>query len=89
MNHTGPSKSERIAEVILPLLFLLGTITFAAYYRSVFSIAFAAFAAVLIPVSILRSHKVDEGEMIRRLDKATVIKDGEKSDPREMARWIP
>lgn len=64
MKQTSPSRSERIAEIALPLFFLFGVITFAAFYRSVFSIAFAVFAAVLIPVSIFRSRKVDEKEMI-------------------------
>jgi len=67
MTQTGPSKSERVAGVALPLLFVVGTIIFAVSYRSVFSIVFAVFAAIMIPVSILRSRKVAEKEMIRRL----------------------
>jgi hypothetical protein len=88
MTQTGPSKSERVAGVALPLLFVVGTIIFAVSYRSVFSIVFAVFAAIMIPVSILRSRKVAEKEMIRRLDRAMATKD-DKSDPREMARWVP
>jgi hypothetical protein len=46
-------------------------------------------ALPLIPIAILRSRKVDQKAMIVRLDKETVTKDSEKSDPREMARWVP
>jgi hypothetical protein len=81
----GPSKAERIAEVAIPLLGIVGVIAFAAWHPSFFSILFAVFAAVLVTLSLLRSRKVDEREMIRRQDKAMATKD----DPTEMARWVP
>ena len=89
MKQTGPPKSERIAGIALSLFFVAGTIMFAAFYRSVFSIVYTVCVAILIPIAILRSRKVDQKAMIVRLDKETVTKDSEKSDPREMARWVP
>jgi uncharacterized membrane protein (DUF106 family) len=85
MKQTGPSKAERIAVVALPLLGVVGTIIFAVWHPSFFSILFAVFATVLITLSILKSRKVDEKEMMRHQDKAMATKD----DPSEMARWVP
>jgi hypothetical protein len=85
MKQAGPSKPERIAMVALPVLCVAGTIIFAVWHASFFSIFFAVFATMLIAISILRSRKVDEREMMRRQDKAMATKD----DPSEMARWVP
>jgi hypothetical protein len=82
----GPSKAERIAEVVLCVLGMVGVVIFAVWSRSIFSIIFAAVMTVLLPFSLLRSRKLREGEIIRRQDQAM----GKPSDdPREMARYVP
>src|ERR1700724_2013525 len=82
----GPSKAERIAQVAILLLGVVGAIAFAAWHPSLFSVLFAVFAAVLITLSLLRSRKIDEKEMMRRQDKAIMAT---RDDPTEIARWVP
>ena len=61
-------------------------IALAAWQRSLILIIFAAIVTVLIPLSLVRSRKLGEEEMIRRQDKAM----GKPThDPKEMARWVP
>ncbi len=82
----GPSKAERIAEIVLCALGIMGSIIFALYSRSLLSIIFATSVTVLLPLSLLRSWKLSDEEMIRRQDRAM----GKPSDdPRQMARWVP
>jgi hypothetical protein len=82
----GPIKAARITEVVLGVLGVAGAIIFAVYLRSLFSIIFAAAVAVLLPLSVFRSWKISEKEMIRRQDQALGKPSG---DPRDMARWVP
>jgi hypothetical protein len=82
----GPSKAERITEVVLCAFGIVGVIIFAAWSRSLFSIIFAAVMMLLLPFSLIRSRRLGEEEIIRRQDRAM----GKPSDdPREMARWVP
>jgi Flp pilus assembly protein TadB len=82
----GPTKAERIIEVVLCAIFVVMAIALAAWQRSVILMIFAVAVAVLLPFSLVRSRKLGEDEMIRRQDKAM----GKPTDdPREMARWAP
>jgi hypothetical protein len=85
MNQPEPNKAGRVAGVVVCLICIIGAVIFAAWSRSLGSIIFATFVAVLFPVSLLRSWKLSEAEMMRRQDEAMKIKD----DPNEMARWVP
>jgi Flp pilus assembly protein TadB len=80
-----------VSQGCLCLLAAVGLIIFAVAYRSAFSIVYAAVATVLVVISILRSRKISEKEMIRRQNEAlaAMTAKDDKSDPREMARWIP
>jgi hypothetical protein len=82
----GPTKAERIIEVVLCAIFVVVALALAAWQRSVILMIFAAAVAVLLPFSLVRSRRLGEDEMIRRQDKAM----GKPTDdPREMARWVP
>jgi hypothetical protein len=85
MNQREPNKAGRIAGVVVCLIGIIGAVIFAAWSRSPGSIIFAIFVAILFPVSLLRSWKLGEAEMIRRQDAAMKTRD----DPSEMARWVP
>ncbi len=83
---TGPNKAERVTEIVVCVLGVVGAAIFAVWSRSLFSVIFAAATTILLPLSLLRSRKLGEEEMIRRQDQAM----GKTSDdPREMARWVP
>jgi hypothetical protein len=82
----GPSRAERIAEVVLCVLGIVGAVIFATWSRSLFSIIFAVSATVLLPFSLLRSRKLREEEMIRGQDRAM---EKIKDHPNEIARWVP
>ena len=82
----GPTRAERGTEVALCVICVVVAIGLAAWQRSLILMIFAAVVTVLIPISLVRSRKLGEEEMIRRQDKAM----GKPTDdPREMARWVP
>jgi hypothetical protein len=86
MKSPGPSKAERLAQVVPCPVGIIVAIVFAVWSRSLFSIIFAASATLLLSVSLLRSRKVSEEEMLGRQDRAMAKT---KDDPKEMARWVP
>ena len=86
MKSPGPTKAELVTEVALCVICVAVAIALAAWHRSVIMIAFAAAVSVLIPLSLVRSRRLGEEELIRRQDKAM---GKTKDDPSEMARWVP
>jgi hypothetical protein len=86
MKSPGPTKPERVAEVALCVICVAVAIALAAWHRSGIMIVVAAAVSVLIPLSLVRSRRLGEEELIRRQDKAMGKK---KDDPSEMARWVP
>lgn len=68
----GPIKAARITEVVLAVLLIVGAIIFAGLSRSLLSIIFAASVVVLFTISLLRSRKLSEEEIIRRQDRPMV-----------------
>ena len=86
MKSPGPTRAERIIEVVLCAICVGVAIGLAAWQRSAILIIFAVVVTVLISFSLSRSRKLSEEEMLRRQDKAM----GKPTDdPREMARWVP
>jgi len=65
---------------------MVGAAIFAAWSGSVLAVLFAVFVIVLLLISLLRSRRLSEEEMMRRQDKAI---GNPKDDPNEMARWVP
>src|SRR5690242_19795967 len=86
MKSHGPTKAERVTEVALCLICVALAIALAAWQRSVIMMIFAAAVTVLVPLSLVRSRRLGEEEMIRRQDNAMAKT---KDDPNEMARWVP
>ena len=86
MKSPGPSKAERIAEVVICSICITVAVGLAGWYPSLLSIAFASVVTILLLISLVKSHWRSEEEMMRQIDKAM----GKPSDdPREMARWVP
>jgi Flp pilus assembly protein TadB len=86
MKSPGPTKAERVIELALCLICVAVAIALAAWQRSVIMMFFAVAVTVLVPLSLVRSRRLGEEEMIRRQDKAMAKT---KDDPNEMARWVP
>jgi len=86
MKSPGPTKAERVIEVALCLICVAVAIALAVWQRSVIMMLFAVTVTVLVPLSLVRSRRLGEEEMIRRQDKAMAKT---KDDPSEMARWVP
>jgi Flp pilus assembly protein TadB len=86
MKSPGPTKAERVIEIALCLICVAVAIALAAWQRSVIMMFFAVAVTVLVPLSLVRSRRLGEEEMIRRQDKAMAKT---KDDPNEMARWVP
>jgi hypothetical protein len=88
MSLSGPSKAERVAEIVISVVIVIVPMVLAIWLRSFLITISAIAAAVLIIAGYWRRRKLrlSEEEAIRRIDQAM----GKPSDdPRHMANLVP
>jgi membrane protein implicated in regulation of membrane protease activity len=88
MKSPGPSRAERVVEIVIGIIIVVVLLALAVWLRSLFITIFAITAIVLIIAGYCRRRKLrlNEEEAIRRINQAM---GKPPDDPRHMANFVP
>lgn len=86
VNWSGPIRAERASEIGVAAVAVLVAIGIGAFFHSLIGVVLAGIVILLLVISVARSRKGSEAEMIRRQDRTT---GKPPDDPRKMGNFLP